>query len=303
MTADAQSTIAEARSADLDAMRGGGDVSDLTTEVTGTSGGAGGTGPRPPGIQPKLPDTEPGSAPASFAGFWRSPAAVAGAALLFAILSLTLLGPVLYAIDPFEMVWVPFSPPFQEGAPLLGTDAIGRDILAGIIQGARATLLVGVFAAFITSMIGLVVGALAGFYGGWLDAVLSRVTEFFQVLPPLLFAMVIVAVLPPSLPVIAMAIGVVSWPAVARLTRAEVMRIQSRDYVRAARAAAASDRYLIWRVIMPNASPPLIVAATHTVGAAILFESGLSFLGLSDADVMSWGAIVGDGREHIFTAW
>lgn len=295
--------IDDLRPVDLDAMRVGGEGPDLPTETSSEGGGAGGIGPKPPEVDPGSQGTEPVPAPAALAGFWRHPAAVAGALLSFVILALTILGPILYPTDPFEMVWVPFSLPFQEGAPLLGTDAIGRDILAGIIQGARATLLVGGFAALFTSVIGVVIGALAGFYGGWLDGILSRVTEFFQVLPPLLFAMVIVAVLPPSLPVIAAAIGVVSWPAVARLTRAEVMRIRSRNYVRAARAAAASDRYLIWRVILPNASPPLIVAATHSIGAAILFESGLSFLGLADPDVMSWGAIIGNGREHIFTAW
>ena len=235
--------------------------------------------------------------------FCRNPGAVVGAALLALILLMMAAGPYLYPIDPFAMVWIPFSPPFEEGAPLLGTDFIGRDMLAGIIQGSRATLAVGAMAALITSVIGVLIGALAGFHGGWIDAVLSRVTEFFQVLPPLLFAMVIVAVLPPTLPIIAAAIGVVSWPAVARLTRAEVLRIKAADYVRAARAAAAPDRFLIWRVILPNALPPLIIAATLNIGTAILFESGLSFLGLSDPNIMSWGLIIGNGREHIFTAW
>lgn len=251
------------------------------------------------------------SASASVAGPWRdaflmfcrNPGAVIGAGLLAFILLTTMLGPHLYPTDPFEMVWIPFSPPFEEGAPVLGTDFIGRDMLAGIIQGSRATLLVGAMAALITSVIGVLVGAFAGFYGRWIDAALSRITEFFQVLPPLLFAMVIVAVLPPTLPIIALAIGVVSWPSVARLTRAEVLRIKAADYVRAARAAAAPDRFLIWRVILPNALPPLIIAATLNIGAAILFESGLSFLGLSDPNIMSWGLIIGNGREHIFTAW
>ena len=235
--------------------------------------------------------------------FCRNPGAVIGAMLLTMIIALMIVGPYLYPTDPFEMVWVPFSPPFEEGAPVLGTDFIGRDLLAGIIQGSRSTLAVGAMAALITSVIGVLIGAFAGFYGGWVDAALSRVTEFFQVLPPLLFAMVIVAVLPPTLPIIATAIGVVSWPAVARLTRAEVLRIKTAEYVQAARAAAAPDRFLIWRVILPNALPPLIIAATLNIGAAILFESGLSFLGLSDPNIMSWGLIIGNGREHIFTAW
>lgn len=235
--------------------------------------------------------------------FCRNPGAVVGAALLSAIILISVLGPYLYPVDAFEMVWMPFSPPFEEGAPVLGTDFIGRDMLAGMIQGSRATLLVGALAALITSVLGILIGALSGFYGGWIDAVLSRVIEFFQVLPPLLFAMVIVAVLPPTLPIIATAIGVVSWPSVARLTRAEFLKIKSADYIRAARAAAAPNAFLMWQVILPNALPPLIIAATLNIGAAILFESGLSFLGLADPNIMSWGLIIGNGREHIFTAW
>lgn len=165
------------------------------------------------------PDGNLKSAPASIAAgpwrdafsmFYRNPGAVIGAVLLLLILLMMVLGPFLCPTDPFEMVWIPFSPPFEAGAPVLGTDFIGRDMLAGIIQGSRATLLVGALAALITSVIGVLIGALAGFYGGWVDAALSRITEFFQVLPPLLFAMVIVAVLPPTLPIIAATIGVVS---------------------------------------------------------------------------------------------
>jgi len=260
-----------------------------------------------------MPDADQRSAPTSIVVerpwrdtvlmFCRNPGAVAGAVLLLVIVLISVFGTYLYPVDPFEMVWIPFSPPFEEGAPLLGTDFIGRDMLAGIIQGSRATLLVGALAALITSILGILIGALSGFYGGWVDAALSRVVEFFQVLPPLLFAMVIVAVLPPTLPIIAAAIGVVSWPAVARLTRAEFLKIKSADYVRASRTAAASNAFLMWRVILPNALPPLIIAATLNIGAAILFESGLSFLGLSDPNIMSWGLIIGNGREHIFTAW
>jgi peptide/nickel transport system permease protein len=235
--------------------------------------------------------------------FARNPPAMFGLALLGAIVLLSAAGPLLYRIDPFDMAGAPFAPPFSEGAPILGTDAIGRDILAGIIQGGRTTILVGLISALITCIIGVGVGAAAGYYGGLIDAALSRVTEFFQVLPPLLFAMVIVAIFPPKILTIAAAIGVVSWPGVARLTRAEFLRIKEIEYVAAARAASAADGYLILRVILPNALPPLIIAATLTVASAILFESGLSFLGLSDPNIMSWGLMIGNGREHVFTGW
>jgi peptide/nickel transport system permease protein len=115
--------------------------------------------------------------------------------------------------------------------------------------------------------------------------------------------MVIVAVFPPTLPTVAFAIGVVSWPNVARLTRAEFLRLKNQEFVTASRASGAFNRALIWSVILPNALPPLIIAATLNIATAILFEAGLSFLGLSDPNVMSWGLIIGNGREHIFTAW
>lgn len=241
--------------------------------------------------------------PESLRMFLRNPAGMIGLALLLAVVALVVLGPVLYPVDPFEIVWVPFSPPFEDGAPLLGTDQLGRDLLAGIISGGRATLVVGGAAALITSVIGTLIGAFAGFYGGRVDAALARVTEFFQVLPPLLFAMVIVALFTPSLWLVAFSIGIVSWPSVARLTRGEYLRLKDLEFVTASRAAGAGDGALIWSVILPNALPPLIIAATMNVATAILFESGLSFLGLSDPNVMSWGLIIGNGRENMFTAW
>ncbi len=235
--------------------------------------------------------------------FLHDPAGLTGLALLLVVVAMVAIGPFLYPVDPFDIVWMPFSPPFAEGAPLLGTDQLGRDLLAGIINGGRATLAVGAAAAAITCVIGTFVGAVAGFYGGRVDAMLARVTEFFQVLPPLLFAMVIVALFTPSLWLVAFSIGIVSWPSVARLTRGEFLRLKNLEFVTASRAAGAVDSTLIWSVIFPNALPPLIIAATMNVATAILFESGLSFLGLSDPNVMSWGLIIGNGRENMFTAW
>ena len=130
-----------------------------------------------------------------------------------------------------------------------------------------------------------------------------RLTEFFQVLPALLFAMVLVSLFSQSLATIAIAIGVVSWPPVARLTRAEFLKIKELEYVKAARAIGARNRRLIWRVILPNALPPLVVSATLTIGVAILFEAGLSFLGLGDPNVMSWGLMIGLNRDFVIDAW
>ena len=224
--------------------------------------------------------------------------AVIGLVILIFVISLSLMGPLFYKTDPFEMVWAPFSPPGEEGF-LLGTDYLGRDLLAQIIHGGRASLIVGCAAALLSALIGITLGALAGFYRGWVEEVLMRITEFFQVLPTLLFSMVLVALFGASLPMITFSIGVVSWTAVARITRAEFLKIRELEYVTAARSGGASDFTLIFSVILPNAFPPIVVQTALLVGFAILFEAGLSFLGLSDPNVMSWGAIMGNNRPYI----
>ncbi len=243
---------------------------------------------------------EKAQSPASeaFHMFRRDHAAIAGLIVLLLVLITGLIGPVIYPADPFEMVWAPFAPPGEEGY-LFGTDYLGRDLFLMIVYGARVSLAIGLAAAFLTVAIGITVGAIAGFYKGWVEEVLMRVTEFFQVLPTLLFSMVIVALFGASLPMITFAIGVVSWPPVARITRAEFLRIRELEYVTAARASGVSNRKIIFNVILPNALPPIIVQAALMVGSAILFEAGLSFLGLTDPNVVSWGQIIGSNRQYI----
>jgi peptide/nickel transport system permease protein len=234
--------------------------------------------------------------------FFRNKTAVFGLVLLLAIILMAFAGPLIYRIDPFEIVWAPMAPPGEEGY-LLGTDYLGRDILAGIIHGASPTLAVGAAAALCTVFIGVALGATAGFYGRWVDNVLMRITEFFQVLPPLLFAMVLVTLFSPKLMIISISIGVVSWPGVARLTRGEFLKIREREYVMAARAIGSGNWRIMWRVILPNALPSLIVTSTLVIGVAILFEAGLSYLGLSDPNIMSWGFMIGSNRDYIFESW
>ncbi|MEM7026518.1 MAG: ABC transporter permease [Pseudomonadota bacterium] len=233
--------------------------------------------------------------------FLRNHAAVAALFVLLLIVLGAVFGPALYPTDPFEMVWAPFSPPGQEGF-LLGTDYLGRDLLSMIINGARVSLLIGLSAALVSILIGVSVGALAGFYRGWVEEVLMRITEFFQVLPTLLFSMVLVALFGASLPMITFAIGIVSWTAVARITRSEFLRIRELEYVMASRASGVSNAKLMFGVILPNALPPIIVQSALMVGSAILFEAGLSFLGLTDPNVVSWGQIIGSNRQYILDA-
>jgi peptide/nickel transport system permease protein len=234
--------------------------------------------------------------------FLRNPSAIAGLVILAIVLLVSLLGPVLLPVDPFDITAAPLTPPLSEDA-WLGSDYLGRDVLAAIVHGGRATLLVGAVAASLSVLIGVTVGALAGYHGGKVDAVLMRITEFFQVLPSLLFAMVVVTLFSPTLTTVTVSIGMVTWTGTARLARAEFMKLRNMEFVRAERAVGAGDARLIWKVILPNAFPPLIVSATLAVGAAILFEAGLSFLGLSDPNVMSWGMTIGSSKQHVLTSW
>lgn len=233
--------------------------------------------------------------------FLRHPTGMLGAVILLIIVVASLAGPRLYGVDPFDIMGPPFDPP---GADLpLGSDYLGRDILAGILWGGRASLMVGLVAAFISLMIGVSVGALAGWFGGWIDRALMKLTEFFQVLPALLFAMVLVTLFGARISIETIAIGVVSWPGVARLTRAECLRVRALDHVRASVSAGATPAYLIIRVVLPNALPPIVVATALAIGTAILFEGGLSFLGLGDPNVMSWGLMLGQNRTYMLDAW
>ncbi|MCO4824594.1 MAG: ABC transporter permease, partial [Amylibacter sp.] len=179
-------------------------------------------------------------------------AALAGLIVLSIIIFAAIFGPSIYGVDPFEMVWSPFSPPGVDGF-ILGTDYLGRDLLAAIINGARVSIIIGLSAAFMSVVIGVSVGALAGFYRGWVEEVLMRITEFFQVLPTLLFSMVIVALFGASLPMITVAIGVVSWTAVARITRSEFLRIRELEFVMASRASGTRPLKIMFAVILPNA--------------------------------------------------
>ena len=233
--------------------------------------------------------------------FCKNKSAVAALCVLILIVIAAIFGPILYPTDPFEMVWMPFSPPGEEGF-LLGTDYLGRDLLSMIISGAKVSLMIGLSAALMSVFIGVTVGALAGFYQGAVEEILMRITEFFQVLPTLLFSMVLVALFGASLPMITFAIGIVSWTAVARITRSEFLRIRELEYVMASRASGASNAKLMFTVILPNALPPIIVQSALMVGSAILFEAGLSFLGLTDPNVVSWGQIIGSNRQYILDA-
>ena len=236
-----------------------------------------------------------------FQTFFKSYSAVTGLIILIGIAVMGFIGPLFYPTDPFDMVWMPFSPPGADGF-LLGTDYLGRDILSQIINGARVSIAIGFSAALVSCVIGVGIGSVAGFYGGWVEETLMRITEFFQVLPTLLFAMVIVALFGSSVLSITLAIGAVSWASVARITRSEFLRIKELDFVLASRSSGSNNMALIFKVILPNAAAPIIVQSALLVGAAITFEAGLAFLGLSDPNVVSWGQVIGSNRVYILDA-
>ena len=233
--------------------------------------------------------------------FARNRPAVFGLAVLIAVVLLALLAPTLYPKSPFEMIGKAFDPPLA--ATLMGTDQLGRDVAAGVVYGARVTLLIGVVATLIAAALGVTLGGIAGYFGGWVDTALMRLTEIFQTIPFFLFAILLVAVLTPSVKSVVLAIAVVSWPPMARLVRAEFLSVRNREFVQACVAMGMGHRQIILRHILPNSLSSIIVTGSLMVATAILIESGLSFLGLTDPNVMSWGFIIGSGRTVLRTAW
>jgi peptide/nickel transport system permease protein len=239
--------------------------------------------------------------------FWRryrrKSSAVAGLVLLVFILVLALIGPWLVPGDPWAIVVQPFLWPGQDLAHPLGSDLLGRDILRGIVHGARVSLLIGLSATAASLGIGIVVGACAGYFRGWIDDALMRVTELFQTIPNFLLAVVLVALFRASIVTIVLAISAVSWPAIARLVRGQFLSLREREFVQSCVVVGMGETRIIVTQILPNCLAPIVVMASIMVASAILTESGLSFLGLGDPDLMTWGTMIGIGRQALRTAW
>ena len=235
--------------------------------------------------------------------YLRNPGAVIGLVLLLGVFAMAATAGELFPRNPLSLAGRPLIWPMDNPRFWLGTDNSGRDIAAQIFHGARISLLIGGAATGIAIAIGVLVGALAGYYGGWVDTVLMRVTEAFQTLPNFLLLLVLVAVFGSTLATVTIAIGVVSWPAPARLTRAEFLSLRSRDYVQACCTIGMGDARIMFREILPNALPPVIVYASVVMAVAILLESALAFLRLSDPNVASWGNLIGLGRDVLRTQW
>jgi peptide/nickel transport system permease protein len=234
---------------------------------------------------------------------WLNASLVLGLTIVLAVVAIAVLAPWIYPGDPREMIGSPGTWPFEDSMFPLGTDALGRDVAAQLAHGARVSLMVGIAAALLGLIIGITIGAIGGYSGGWIDGVLVRVMELFQTVPPFLLVVVIVAIGNSSSMVIALAIGISSWPTVARLVRAQFRTLRSADYVLAARSLGYSTTRIVIGEILPNALAPIVVTATIMIANAILVEAGLSFLNMGDTSVVSWGGMIGDGRDVLRTEW
>jgi peptide/nickel transport system permease protein len=235
--------------------------------------------------------------------FSRNRLSVIGAIIVLCLITGSLLAPFIAPYDPTAIdVYNVLSPPSR--AHPLGTDELGRDLLSRIIWGSRVSLKVGFVAVGIAILIGIMIGSIAGFYGGKADAILMRFVDIMLAFPTFFLILAVIAILEPSIFTIMAIIGITGWMDVARLVRAEFLSLKERDFVDAARALGVSNIRLISRHILPNALSPVFVAATFGIAGAILIESGLSFLGLGvQPPDPSWGNILTSGKDNIEIAW
>jgi peptide/nickel transport system permease protein len=240
------------------------------------------------------------------ASVWRAyvrqhKAGVIGAVVLLLLFAIAVFAPLLAPYDPTSISLDRLQEP--GAAHWFGTDNVGSDVLSGIIYGTRVSLAVGVLVGAISLFIGTVVGSISGYYGGWIDGTLMRAAEFVQVIPRFFLAILIVAFFGGGVTNVILVIGLLSWPTVARIIRAQFLAYKQREVVESAHAMGFSNRYIIVREILPNALPPGIVQATLDISEAILLEAGLSFFGLGSPDQPSWGQMLHQAQPYLMSAW
>jgi peptide/nickel transport system permease protein len=231
------------------------------------------------------------------------PATVIGLALMLIVLAMAFSADWLFPQDPLALAGRPLQLPLENPSFPLGTDSVGRNVAAQLFYGAQISLLVGLAATAVAIATGILIGSIAGFYSGWVDTLLMRVTEAFQIVPNFVLLLLLVLIFGSKITTVTLAIGIVSWTAPARLTRAEFLSLRNREFVQACHVLGMSDIRIIFREILPNALPPVIVYASVVMALAILLESALAFLGLSDPNVASWGNLIADGRRVLRTDW
>jgi peptide/nickel transport system permease protein len=227
---------------------------------------------------------------------------VIGVALLALVTLTAIFAPLIAPSSPFDISAAKFIHPWHRAHPL-GTDHLGRDVLSQIVYGARISLSIGLVAAGISAIVGVIVGSVAGYFGGWVDLLLSRITDMFLIIPAFFLIIIVVATLGSGILYVMVVIGLTSWPANARLMRSQVLTLRERTFVQALTALGESRWRILVRHIIPNGIQPVIANSTLQIAAAILIEAGLSFLGLGDPNQASWGRMIYEGRSYILTAW
>lgn len=225
---------------------------------------------------------------------------ILGLAMLGAIFLIAIASPLLAPGDPFRMDATPFLPP--GGGHLLGTDNIGRDVFALMVHGTKVSLLFAFGAAGVSLVMGMVLGGVAGYYGGIIDDVISRLSDAFLIIPRLFLIIVIVALFGSQLWMVVFVIGATLWPANARIMRAQVMSLRGRGFVQAARVAGGGDGAIIFGQIAPNSLGPVLANSVLQMAYAVLTEASLAFLGLGDPNVPSWGQILHSGQNYLSSA-
>lgn len=233
----------------------------------------------------------------------RDPTACAGLVILAFFGMLALLAPWLAPGDPTRIVGTPLQWPTLGSSSPLGIDSMGKDVLSGLLHGARVSIGIGLVATLIGIGLGVTVGALAGYFGGWVESILMRITEMFQTIPNFILLVVVVSIVGPSITTIILAIGAVSWTTLARLVRAEFRSVRAKEYIAAAQGLGYGHGRIILRHILPNVLSPIILTASIMVASAILTESALSFMGLGDPNAVTWGSMIGEGRQYLRSAW
>jgi peptide/nickel transport system permease protein len=234
--------------------------------------------------------------------FLGSGVGIAGLILIALMAAIAVAAPWLSPHDPLAIAGRALLPPFTDPALPLGTDRLGRDVLAGLIHGARASLAVGLSAMAAALLIGSVIGTIAGFASGLVDEALMRIADAFQVVPRFLLALALVSTLGASTGTVVAAIALGAWTEPARLVRAEVLSLRERDFVAAARVIGMHPAEIAFREILPNALAPVLAIAAVIVAGAVLIEAALSFLGLGDPNIVTWGSMIAEGRNVLRTA-
>ena len=231
----------------------------------------------------------------------RTPAGAVGLVLTLALIALAIVADALAPVDPFASVAPPLSPPSRAHA--FGTDDLGRDVLAGVIHGARTSVLVVASVTLLAAVIGIAVGAVAGYRPGAIDDALMRATDFVLVVPRFFLAVVVIALFGAGLDRLILVLGLTSWPAIARVVRAQTLSLVRREFVDAARALGAKDMRILVRYVLPGALPAALVIISINAAGVILLEAGLSFIGLGDPQRMSWGYLANNAQRFLRVAW